>query len=327
MSLRNVRVLVTGGAGFIGSHLVDALMKNDAVVTVLDNLSSGRKEYLQRWFKFSGFRLVQGDCLNPADVREAVGQNELVFHLAASAEVRRGADDTRVDLEQNLLATHTLLEAVRQSEACKRFAFTSTSTVYGEPTRFPTPEDYGPLVPISLYGASKLACEALISAYSRTFGMETIIYRLANIVGERSRRGVIWDFTKRLRQDPQRLEILGDGRQTKSYLLVDDCIEAMLLVLHEVKEPLGMYNIGSEDQMSVTAIAHTVASILGASGAALEYRTVAEGGRGWVGDVKTMLLDVSKLKRLGWKPKHTSLESVRMAAKHALLEQERGAES
>ncbi|MEM2904928.1 MAG: NAD-dependent epimerase/dehydratase family protein [Candidatus Bathyarchaeia archaeon] len=324
MSLRNVRVLVTGGAGFIGSHLVDALMKSDAYVTVLDNLSSGFKANIERWEKFQSFRFVQGDCLQPRDVAEAIGRNELVFHLAANAEVRRGSEDTRVDLEQNLLATYTLLEAMRRSGGCKRIAFTSTSTVYGEATRLPTPEDYGPLLPTSLYGASKLACEALISAYVRMFGLNAIIYRLANVVGARSRRGVIWDFTRKLHQNPERLEILGDGRQAKSYLLVDDCIEAMLLALREAKEPLEVYNVGSEDQVSVNAIAHTVATLMGAGDVTFEYVSVAEGGRGWVGDVKMMLLDVSKLKRLGWSPRHNSLESVRIAAKQALLELERG---
>jgi len=327
MSLRNARILVTGGAGFIGGHVVDELMKSDAYVTVLDNLSSGRKANIERWLRFPSFTFIEGDCLKPRDVREAVERNEFVFHLAANAEVRRGAENTRVDLEQNLLATYTVLEAMRRSETCKRIAFTSTSTVYGEPTRFPTPEDYGPLLPISLYGASKLACEALISAYARTFGLKAIIYRLANIVGARSHHGVIWDFTRKLHQNPERLEILGDGRQAKSYLLVDDCIEAMLFALRETKEPVEVYNIGSEDQVSVTAIAHTVAAIMDARNVTFEYAATAEGGRGWVGDIKTMLLDVSKLKRLGWSPKHTSLESVRAAAKQALLELEHGSQA
>ena len=317
------RVLVTGGAGFIGSHLVDALMEMGSSVVVLDNMSSGRRENLKRWIGDEKLELIVGDCLNPKDVERALDGCEMVFHLAANAEVRRGVSDTRIDLEQNVMATYNLLEGMRKSGTAKTLAFTSTSTVYGEADVIPTPEGYGPLRPISLYGASKLACEAMISAYSHMFGFRSIVYRFANIIGSRSRHGVIWDFIHKLLSNPKELEILGDGRQSKSYLLVDDCVEAMLTGLKGLDSSgsnFEIYNIGSEDQVDVTTIARVVVECMGLRDVRFRYKVDVEGGVGWVGDVKFMLLDISKIKRLGWRPKHNSLEAVREAAESILEE-------
>ena len=198
--------------------------------------------------------------------------------------------------------------------------FTSTSTVYGEPTKIPTPEDYAPLKPISTYGASKLACEALISAYAYTYGFNAIIIRLANIVGPRSKHGVIYDFIQKLNKNPTQLEILGDGTQNKSYLYISDCIEAMLLGPEKTTEPVEIYNVGSEDQIDVKTIAEIVAEEMGLENVEFKFTGGVDGGRGWKGDVKNMLLDISKIKTLGWKPKHNSEQAMRRSTKDILKE-------
>jgi len=320
MSCAGVRSLVTGGAGFIGSHLVDALMKEGGTLTILDNLSTGFKGNIAPWIGHPNFTFMLGDSLNRRDIRRAMKNCELVFHLAANPEVRVGPVNTRIDFEQNILATYNILEGMRKSKTAKTIVFTSTSTVYGDTTILPTPEDHGPLKPISLYGASKLACEALISAYCNTFNMRGVIYRLANMIGSRSRHGVIWDFIHKLTKNPKRLEILGDGTQTKSYLMVDECISAMLFGLEHASERVEIYNIGSEDQISVAEIAKIVVEEMELKDVKFQYTGGVEGGRGWIGDIKTMLLDISKIKKLGWKPKYKSAEAVRMATVQILEE-------
>jgi UDP-glucose 4-epimerase len=314
----SAKVLVTGGAGFIGSHLVDALMSKGAAVTVLDNLRTGSMDNIAQWIRHPRFSFVKGDCLNQRDIREAMEGCELIFHLAANPEVRVGEVDTKVDFEQNILAVYNVLEEMRKSKTAKTMAFASTSTVYGDAKILPTPEEYGPLEPISLYGASKLACEALVSGYCHMFDMRCVIYRFANIVGSTSRHGVIWDFIQKLLKNPKELEILGDGTQKKSYLLVSDCVDAFLFVLEHASERVEIYNIGSEDQITVTEIAEIIVEEMGLRDVKFRYTKGVEGGRGWVGDVKTMLLDISKLKNLGWKPKHNSAESVRIASNQIL---------
>lgn len=312
--------LITGGAGFIGSHLVDRLMESGVKVTVLDNLSAGRLNNISKWLNNSRFKFIMGDMLNPGDVKKSMGNCEIVFHLAANPDVRIGAFNTRIDYEQNILATYNLLEAMKESERCKSVVFTSTSTVYGEAKKMPTPEDYGPLKPISLYGASKLACEALISGYSHLFGFKSVICRLANIVGSRSGHGVICDFINKLRSNPKALEVLGDGTQRKSYLYVDDCVEALLIASEKSHEQVEIYNVGSEDTVNVATIARIVIEEMGLSDVEIKYTGGVDGGRGWRGDVKEMLLDISKIKRLGWKPKLNSAEAVRRTSKCIISE-------
>jgi UDP-glucose 4-epimerase len=312
--------LITGGAGFIGSHLVDRLIESGVNVTVLDNLSNGRLNNVSRWLKDSRFKFIMGDMLNPSDVKKSMGDCEIVFHLAANPDVRIGAFNTRIDYEQNILATYNLLEAMKESKYCKSIVFTSTSTVYGEAKKMPTPEDYGPLKPISLYGASKLACEGLISGYSHLFGFKSVICRLANIVGPRSGHGVIYDFISKLRSNPKTLEILGDGTQRKSYLYVEDCVEALLTALEKSDEQVEIYNVGSEDTVNVATIARIVIEEMGLSNVEIKCTGGVDGGRGWKGDVKEMLLDISKIRRLGWKPKLNSMEAVRRTAKYIISE-------
>ena len=297
-------VLVTGGAGFVGSHLVDRLLAENEVV-VLDNLSTGRREFVS-----PKAELIKVDLLSDR-IEDFLAGKEIIFHLAANPEVRLGALDPKVHLEQNLIVTHRVLEAMRKN-GIRKIVFTSTSTVYGE-APIPTPEDYGPLIPISLYGASKLAAEALISSYCHTFGFKAWIYRFANVIGQRSSHGVIYDFIQKLRANPEELEILGDGNQTKSYIYIDDCIEAMLCGL-KAEERVNIFNIGSEDQITVKEIAGIVSREMG-----LSPRFKFTGGRrGWKGDVPVMLLSIEKLKKLGWRPKYNSREAVRKVVREML---------
>jgi UDP-glucose 4-epimerase len=314
--MKNKSILVTGGAGFIGSHLTDMLVAENEV-TVLDNLSSGRMEHLDRHLGRKNFEFLQSDLLDQKAVEEAVAGKDTVFHIAANPDVKLGAEDTRVHLDQNVLATYNLLEAMRKFGVSK-IAFTSTSTVYGEADRIPTPEDYGPLKPISLYGASKLSCEALISSYCHTFEMQSWIYRFANIVGERGTHGVLVDFIKKLQDDPRHLQILGSGNQRKSYLEVKDCVQAMVHCVDRADEETNIFNIGSSDFVDVTQIADIVAEEMGLSD--VEYRyTGGIDGRGWKGDVKVMLLDIDRIRELGWEPLQGSEGAIRTAVR-ALLQ-------
>jgi UDP-glucose 4-epimerase len=315
MMLADQSILVTGGAGFIGSHLVDMLLLENEV-TVLDNFSSGNRGFLAQHHNNPNFHLIEADLLIPGALEKALTGVDMVFHLAANPDVKLGAENTRVHLEQNVLATYNLLEAMRKCTV-KQIAFASTSTVYGEAAKVPTPEDYGPLLPISIYGASKLACEALISSYCHTFDMQSWIFRFANIVGERSTHGVLVDFIRKLRENPRELEILGCGKQMKSYLEVKECVQAMLYCVHGSNEQINVFNVGSEDCVDVTKIADTVAGQMGLTD--VRYHcTGGVDGRGWKGDVRVMQLSIEKIKRLGWTPQDGSAQAI-LAAVKALL--------
>lgn len=305
------RILVTGGAGFIGSNLVDRLLEKGNKVLVFDNLSSGKMEFIEHHLENPNFSLVKGDLLDSEAIESACKDADMVFHVAANPDVKLGASDTKVHLDQNILATYNLLEAMRKGSA-KKIAFTSTSTVYGEAKIMPTPEDYGPLIPISLYGASKLACEAFITSYSHTFDMQAWIFRFANIVGPRSTHGITVDFIKKLKENSRRLEILGDGKQEKSYLHVSECVNAILFAIEKSKEEVNIFNIGSEDTISATDIGKVVLEEMGLSGVEFTY---TGGTRGWKGDVPRMRLGIEKLKTIGWKPVYTSERSVRDTAR------------
>jgi len=316
MRFKPSRILVTGGAGFIGSHLVDRLMMGGQNVTVFDNLSNGSLKNLDRWLENEHFRFIKGDLEKPGDVGEAVKGIELVFHLAANPEVRVGETDPSIHFQENLAATFNLLEAMRKNSSAKIFVFFSTSTVYGEAAILPTPEDYGPSIPISTYGASKLGCEALASSYAHTFGLRTLILRVANVVGPRSNHGVIIDFINKLETDPKRLEVLGDGTQKKSYLYIEDFIDATLHVTRRFlddEKKADVYNVGSVDQVEVKKIAEVVAEEMGLQDVNFVFTGGIDGGRGWLGDVKIMLLSIDKLMKIGWKPKYKSEQAVRLA--------------
>jgi UDP-glucose 4-epimerase len=308
------KIIVTGGAGFIGSHIVDRLLSQNNEVTVIDNLSSGRMEFLEAHTSDKNFKFIKLDLLKLEKLKKAIQGADMVFHLAANPDVRLGAENTRIYLEQNIIATYNLLEAMRINKL-KNIVFTSTSTVYGEAGIIPTPENYGPLIPISLYGASKLACEALITSYCGSFDMKSWIFRFANIVGERSTHGIIVDFISKLKNNQELLEILGDGQQRKSYLHVSDCVDAILFAVENSHEMANIFNIGSEDTINSTEIGEIVVKEMGLKDVKFTY---TGGKRGWVGDVPRMLLSIDKLKALGWMPVHNSKSSVVAAVRSTL---------
>ncbi|WP_209475744.1 NAD-dependent epimerase/dehydratase family protein [Thermococcus stetteri] len=314
-----MKALVTGGAGFIGSHLVDRLMEEGHEVRVLDNLSAGSVENIRRWLENERFEFIKGDMADFETVKKAIEGVDVVSHLAANPEVRISSQSPEKLYESNVTITYNLLEAMRNSDV-EYLVFTSSSTVYGEASVIPTPEDYGPMEPISVYGGAKLAAEALISGYAHIFGFRAISFRLANIIGARSNHGVIYDFINKLRRNPDELEILGDGTQRKSYLHVSDTVEGMLHIFEHFRregKTYDVYNLGNDDWITVKEIAEIVSEEMGLKP---EFRFTGgvDGGRGWKGDVKFMLLDVSKAKSTGWKPKLNSYEAVRRTVRELL---------
>lgn len=316
----SARILVTGAAGFIGSHLTERLLDRGREVVGLDNLSSGDKANLAHVMKDRRFHFFEADLLDIKATRRVLAQCELVFHLAADPEVRAGEADPETHFRQNLQATFNLLEAIRKRATPTKLVFASTSTVYGEASVIPTPEDYGPLLPISTYGATKLGCEALAVSYAELLPLQVVAFRFANIVGSRAKHGVLYDFIMKLRRDPRKLEVLGDGKQTKSYLHIDDCVDAFLMTLDEGfwRKGIEVYNIGSEDQTNVLTIAFVVAEAMGLREVALKT-TQSTGGRAWPGDVRMMSLDITKIKEAtGWNPKTNSDGAVRAAVDQLL---------
>jgi len=307
--------IVTGGAGFIGSHIVDALVAGGDDVLVIDDCSAGTPENLARHQASGQVTFVRQNLLDEGWQEHLKGADR-VYHIAADPDVRQSAVTPDSQVKNNVIATYRVLEAMR-AHGVPELVFTSTSTVYGEARIIPTPETYTPLEPISVYGATKLACEALISSYCHSFDMQAWVYRFANIIGERSNHGVIPDFIHKLRENPQELEILGDGRQTKSYLEVGECVRAVQFGIDHAHDPVNTFNIGSEDWIDVVTIADIVAEEMNLSGA--RYRFTG-GARGWVGDVPKMQLSVERLKALGWRCGTTSRESVRTATRALLGE-------
>ena len=256
--------MVTGGFGFIGSSLIPDLLSRGHLVTVADHRIREKMENLEDSYSHDNLEFITLDLLDYKKLKEVTKRKDLIFHLAANVDVRKGQVDTEIDFLNNIVATRNVLESMRSSDTCKKIIFTSSSVVYGENATMPTPENYGPLKPISLYGASKLACEALVSGYVGTFGINAVIFRLANVVGPRSDHGVISDFFRKLKKSKgNRLEILGDGTQKKSYLYIDDCIEALLLGLNDFGSHLEILNVGSDDQVDIDTIAQIIIEKLG----------------------------------------------------------------
>jgi len=307
-------VLVTGGAGFIGSHLVDRLVARGDNVTVFDNMSSGRHEFLSH--HGDSIRFIEADLLDLDAVKAAMEGIDLVFHLAANPDIRLGTQITDTDLKQGTVATYNVLEAMRCA-GVKNIAFSSSSVVYGEALEMPTPESYGPLFPISLYGASKLGSEALITSWVGTFGLKAWLFRFANIVGARGTHGVIFDFIHKLKADSTRLEVLGNGRQEKSYMEVMDCAHAMVHLTEVTDAEVNCFNLGTHDTCSVRRIAEIVIEETGFENVSIEY---TGGDRGWAGDVPKTMLDPSSLYGTGFEPNYNSEASIRYTASTLIQE-------
>jgi UDP-glucose 4-epimerase len=303
MEFKNV--LVTGGAGFIGSHVVDELLARGARVTVYDNFVTGREEFLPP-MPHPRLEVVRGDVLDGARLQAAMKGCEFVFHIQANADVRGGKANTRVDLEQNTLATWNALEAAKVNEV-QGFAFASSAAVYGEPETFPTPETCAPLQ-TSVYGASKLACEAMMQAYTEYFGMRTYSYRFVSWMGERYSHGIVFDVLKKLRQDSKRLPLLGDGTQKKSYLYVKDGVSGIMAGIEKSQQTKNVFNLGHDYFLTVVEVVNVILDELGMKDVKLEF---AGGKRGWLGDSPLVHLDTSKIKALGWQPQVSIEESIR----------------
>ncbi len=293
-----MRCFVTGGAGFIGSHLVDRLLALGHDVVVYDDFSTGQERFLDEARASSRLRVVRGNILDAGALEQAMAGTEQVFHLAANADVRFGTLHTSRDLEQNTIGTFRVLEAMRKGGA-RKIAFSSTGSVYGEAAVFPTPEDAPFPVQTSLYGAAKLAGEALIEAFCEGFGFQGWIFRFVSILGPRYSHGHVFDFYRSLRADPTRLHILGNGKQRKSYLYVEDCVDAILLALERAQGKVNVLNLGTDESCEVNDSVGWITEALGIS----PERTYSGGDRGWIGDNPFILLDCRRMRALGWGPK------------------------
>lgn len=300
-----LRYFITGGAGFIGSNLVDRLLKDGHNVTAYDNFSTGQPIFLEEALKNPAFKLVEGDLLDAAKLGQTMPGHDFVFHLAANADVRGGTLATNRDLEQNTLATYNVLEAMRLA-GIKRVGFSSTGSIYGEPLVFPTPEDCPFPVQTSFYGASKLAGEGLIQAFCTGFGMQGYIFRFVSILGERYTHGHVFDFYKKLLNDPSQIEILGNGQQRKSYLYVQDCVNAMLTAISTATAPVNIFNLGTAEYCQVNDSLGWICGALNLNPA----RRYSGGERGWIGDSPFIFLDCARIRQLGWKPQLTIQQSI-----------------
>lgn len=300
-----MKAFVTGAAGFIGSNLADRLLAEGHEVVGLDNFSTGCAEFLERARPCPQFRLVEGDLLDFECLTRALAGCDFVFHLAANADVRFGPDHPRKDLEQNTVATSNVLEAMRAS-GIRKIVFASTGSVYGESEVIPTPETAPFPVQTSLYGASKLAAEGLISAYSAAFGFQAWIFRFVSILGERYTHGHVFDFYKQLLAHPNRLKVMGNGHQRKSYLYVQDCVSALLTAIAKAGAPVNIFNLGADEHCEVNDSIRWISERLGLK-PELEY---SGGERGWVGDSPFIFLDCSRIRALGWQPQLTIREGI-----------------
>ena len=315
-----MKIVVTGGAGFLGSHLIDKLIESEVDIFAVDNFSTGTLNNISHHLKKKKFNFLKADLKHSNEWSENFKDRDAVFHYAANPDVRSSIDTPEIHFNENILSTFNVLEAVRKYNV-KYLVFSSSSTVYGEPKTIPTPENYLPLDPISIYGASKLACEELIKAYAQVYGFKYVILRYANIIGRRSNHGVVYDFVNKLKKNPKVLDILGDGTQKKSYMYIDDAVDATLYVtnrLLENKLNASIINIGSGDWITVLDIADIVVKEMNLDNVIFHLNPQTTDGRGWIGDVKLMLLDISLLKSIGYNPRYSSKDSVKMTAREYL---------
>ncbi len=300
-----MKILVTGGAGFIGSHLVDYLLVDGHKVKVYDNLSGGNFDFLKHNIKNKNFTFVKADLADLKKLKKETKGIEMVYHLAANSDISKGITDPSIDFEQTTHHTFNLLQAMKEN-VIKKIFFTSGSGIYGDVGSTYTKESFGPLIPVSMYGATKLSAEAMIYAFSNFFDIQVWVLRPANIIGPRLTHGVVFDFIKRLRKDPKRLQILGDGKQSKSYLYVLDVIKAIDLVTRKAKKKINIFNIASNSFITVNSIADIITKEMNIK----PKRSWTGGKIGWKGDVAKVRINNSQITKLAWKPKYNSRQAV-----------------
>ena len=311
--------VITGGAGFIGSYIAEKLVENGTDTKVIDNLVTGKKENLSKCFDQDNFSFLEYDLGNLDGIENHLGDVDILFHFAADPEVRTGYSKPEDSFEQNIVNTFNLLQKIKQSKI-KKIVFASSSSVYGDAKIIPTNEEYGPLSPISHYGASKLACEAMVSSFCHNYNIEGVILRLANVIGLRGRHGLIWDLVHKLKINQDELELLGDGKQTKSFIHISDAINGIFSSLNNLQDKVEVFNLGSEDSVEIMDVAKIVCKNMGLNEIKINLTGGVDDGRGWKGDIKIAHLDISKLKNLGWQPKLSSLEAADVTSQEIIDE-------
>ena len=319
MDLEFNSALITGGAGFIGSYIAEELIDSGIKVKVLDNLVTGKKENLEHCWNKKNFEFFQQDLGNLKN-NDFLDDVDVVFHMAADPEVRTGYDKPENSFNENIVNTFNLLQKIKHSKV-KKFMFASSSSVYGNAKVLPTSENYSPLLPISHYGASKLACEALISSFCHNYDIDGVIIRPANVIGARGRHGLIWDLIHKLKNDQTKLEILGNGKQAKSFIHISDAINGIFHIINNTKGKIEIFNIGSEDSIEIMNVAKIVCKNMNLENIMIHTKEKEENGIGWKGDIKKAHLDIKKLKSLGWNVHLSSIESADLTSQEIIKEE------
>ena len=319
MDLEFNSALITGGAGFIGSYIAEELIDSGIKVKVLDSLVTGKKENLEHCWNKKNFEFFQQDLGN-LENNDFLDNVDIVFHFAADPEVRTGYDKPENSFNENIVNTFNLLQKIKHSKV-KKFMFASSSSVYGNAKVLPTSENYSPLLPISHYGASKLACEALISSFCHNYDIDGVIIRPANVIGARGRHGLIWDLIHKLKNDQTKLEILGNGKQAKSFIHISDAIDGIFHIINNTKGKIEIFNIGSEDSIEIMNVAKIVCKNMNLENIMIHTKEKEENGIGWKGDIKKAHLDIKKLKSLGWNVHLSSIESADLTSQEIIKEE------
>ena len=311
--------VITGGAGFIGSYIAEKLVENGTDTKVIDNLVTGKKENLSKCFDQDNFSFLEYDLGNLNGIEDHLGDADILFHFAADPEVRTGYSKPEDSFEQNIVNTFNLLQKIKQSKI-KKIVFASSSSVYGDAKIIPTNEEYGPLSPISHYGASKLACEAMVSSFCHNYNIEGVILRPANVIGLRGRHGLIWDLVHKLKINQDELELLGDGKQTKSFIHISDAIDGIFFSLNNLQDKVEVFNLGSEDSVEIMDVAKIVCKNMGLNEIKINLTGGVDDGRGWKGDIRIAHLDITKLKNSGWIPKLSSINAADITSQEIIAE-------
>ena len=311
--------VITGGAGFIGSYIAEKLVENGTDTKVIDNLVTGKKENLSKCFDQDNFSFLEYDLGNLDGIEDHLSDADILFHFAADPEVRTGYSKPEDSFEQNIVNTFNLLQKIKQSKI-KKIVFASSSSVYGDAKIIPTNEEYGPLSPISHYGASKLACEAMVSSFCHNYNIEGVILRPANVIGLRGRHGLIWDLVHKLKINQDELELLGDGKQTKSFIHISDAIDGIFFSLNNLQDKVEVFNLGSEDSVEIMDVAKIVCKNMGLNEIKINLTGGVDDGRGWKGDIKIAHLDITKLKNSGWIPKLSSINAADITSREIIKE-------